>query len=206
MTFDEYLRYLLDYVAPPRRTEFIVRTISRDALARIALRGERAGSLPYHDPRVTALVWEVKYYADSRAAALAGAVLADILISIANEELGRPLLIPIPMHRVRRRERGHNQTEVLCEAALTHAASFYEYAPPALLRVRHTPTQQGLSKHERVENLKGSMHVQDESLVRGRVCVVVDDVSTTGATFEEATRALKAAGATRVECVALAYS
>lgn len=202
----EYVRYLLDLVAPPRRTELIVRTLSRDTLARITLRGDRAGSLPYHDARVTALVWEVKYYADARAASLCGAILADILIGIASEELGKPLLIPIPMHGVRRRERGHNQTEVLSEAALKYAASFYDYAPRALMRVRHTPAQQGLAKHERVENLKGSMHVQDDSLVRGRVCVVVDDVSTTGATFAEATRALKAAGAARVECVALAYS
>ncbi|HVY72664.1 MAG TPA: phosphoribosyltransferase family protein [Candidatus Paceibacterota bacterium] len=202
----EYVRYLLDLVAPPRRTELIVRTLSLKTLSRIMLRGDKAGSLPYHDARVTALVWEVKYYADSRAASLAGAVLADVLIGIASEELGKPLLIPVPMHGVRRRERGHNQTEVLCEAALKRAAGFYDYVPRALLRLRHTPAQQGLHKHERVENLKGAMHVQDESKIKGRVCVVIDDVSTTGATFAEAIRALKAAGAARVECVALAYS
>lgn len=80
-----------------------------------------------------------------------------------------------------------------------------EYRKDALERVRHTGQQQGLDKHLRLNNVRGTIKAQAEA-VRGRVCIVVDDVSTTGATFTEATRALTLAGATRVECVALAYS
>ncbi len=208
MLFD-FVAAVLDVVTPPRPTEKIVRSITLQELRSLTLRGDKSGSLPYHDERVRALVWELKYYASKRARTLVGAVLRDVLIGIAAESLGKPLLIPIPMHPSRRRERGHNQTEVLCEAALVHMNGFYDYTPHALIRTRHTPQQQGLQKHERTHNIKNSMEVNKKSninMVEGRVCVVVDDVSTTGATFVEATRALKSAGAARVECVALAYS
>lgn len=167
--------------------------------------GESVGVLPYRDERIRALVWELKYYKHTTAARLAGALLSDILIAIASEEIGKPLLVPIPMHASRLRVRGHNQTELLCEATLAHVADMYDYVPNALVRIKHTPQQQGLAKNIRINNLNGSMVVKNPSLVSGRVCVVVDDVSTTGATFTEAKRALRAAGAKQVECVALAH-
>lgn len=196
---------LLDFVAPPRKTDSIVRTLSIKSLQTLVLRGERVGSLPYHHSDVRALVWELKYYANKRAAILAAAILGDILITIASEQLGKPLLIPIPMHPSRRRARGHNQTETLCEALLPIVGEFFDYAPEALVRIHTTPQQQGLEKHIRMKNVAHTMHAEAAE-VKDRTCVVIDDVSTTGATFAEATRALKAAGARHVECVALAYS
>jgi ComF family protein len=163
------------------------------------------GALPYHDPRITALIWELKYQANKRALTLAGEFLSEQLIALAAEELGKPLLIPIPMHRNRRRTRGHNQTELLCRAALLHAGEFLEYTPQALARIVDTPPQQGLERGKRLKNVEHSMEALEES-VRGRVCIVLDDVTTTGATLEEARRALGLAGARRVHLVALAQS
>lgn len=191
---------LLDVVVPPRKTERLLRSFTpEDALALMAAHG-----LPYHDPRVTALVWELKYYANPLAAARAAELLAPRVVELAAEELGRPLLVPVPMHRARRRERGHNQTEVLCRALLPHLGAAFEYAPQALARIRATPHQQGLERAKRLKNVQGSM--QANTLVAGRVCVVVDDVTTTGATLTEAKRALHDAGARAVHTVALAYS
>ncbi|OGC88120.1 hypothetical protein A2419_01460 [Candidatus Adlerbacteria bacterium RIFOXYC1_FULL_48_26] len=206
MNISDILTRLLDSIAPPRATDEVVRALTLQELRKLTLRGDKSGSLPYHDERVTALVWELKYFTHKRAAKLAGAILADVLVGIAAESLGTPLLIPIPMHAARRRERGHNQTEVLCGAALVHAKDFFEYKPRILARVKATPQQQGLHKSEREQNLTKAMKVLDEKEVKGRVCVVVDDVSTTGATFAEATRALREAGAREIICVALAYS
>ncbi len=253
---------LLDAVAPPRPTLRMLREVTLAQLQTLALRGARAGALPYHEPAVRALVWEVKYYANQKAAALAGQMLAEVLLGIAEEELGKPLLVPMPMHAARRRERGHNQAEVLCEAALavldgssgktffkkvparTEGASarsgglgppapgrpdffsrsfafalpakflernfdgVFDYAPNALVRERATPPQQGLQKYRRLTNVKNSMRAAgpDARRIAGRVCVVVDDVSTTGASLAEARRALLQAGARQVECIALAHS
>ncbi len=163
--------------------------------------------MPYHDPRVTALVWELKYHGTRRSAALAGEYMAEILLAAASEELGVPLLIPVPMHAARRRERGHNQTELLCVAALRHLGDTFEYAPKALVRTLYTKTQQGLPRAERLNNIKNSMAAgPGAGRIAGRVCIVVDDVTTTGATLEEAQRALRQAGARAVHCIALARS
>lgn len=166
---------------------------------------QTAEGLPYSHESVRALVWEIKYYANRRAAALAGELLAEELLAIASEELGRPLLVPVPMHKARKRLRGHNQTELLCKSALAHIHGVLEYAPQALIRIRATPEQQKLSRAQRLKNIKNSMQA-DPAKVAGRVCVVVDDVATTGATLAEATRALVAAGAARVHTIALAQS
>ena len=198
----EFFADIIDLVLPPRPTERVVRSLHIETLQ--SLGGEEP--LPYHDPRVTALVWELKYHASSRSAALAGEYLAEILLAAASEELGVPLLIPVPMHAARLRERGHNQTELLCESALLHIGNTFEYIPKALVRTVNTKTQQGLPRAERLKNIKNSMRVADPNRVAGRVCIVVDDVTTTGATLEEAKRALRLAGARSVHTIALASS
>ncbi len=199
----DWVTFWLDFLLPPRATERLMRTLTLEELQELSYVTEN-GSLPYSNAAVKALVWELKYHRDNRAAAIAGEFISDALLAAAADELGKPLLVPIPMHKKRRRERRHNQTETLCEAALTHVGEAYEYAPRALTRVHYTEQQQGLAKNIRLNNVKGSMEASE--LVKGRVCVVVDDVSTTGATFEEAKRALKLAGARGVVCVALAES
>lgn len=205
MNVSQILARIRDILLPPRATEELIHTLQLDDLLAITLQGEKRGSLPYHDPRVRALVWELKYFSHPKAVALAGAILSKILLEIRSKTKERPLLIPIPMHPSRRRMRGHNQTEVLCEAALAYMPNLFEYTPHALVRTRTTPQQQGLSKDERLQNLKHSMAVTHTTHLHGRRCVVIDDVSTTGATFAEASRALAHAGAGHIRCVALAY-
>lgn len=202
-TFKNFFLLALDALIPARRTERVVRTLSMDKLLAMAAPD---GSLPYHNPMVRALIWELKYRGNGAAAALAGEYLSDLVLAEASELIGTPLIIPMPMHAARRKERGYNQTELLCEAALKFLGGGFRYAPDVLERVRHTAPQQGLARHKRLTNVTKSMHVKDPARVRSRVCIVVDDVSTTGASFEEATRALVAAGASEVRCLPLARS
>lgn len=190
--------------APARPTEYEIEALTIEQLHLLA---RYDGTLPYHERAVRALVWELKYRASAHAQELAGAYLADILTAEAEDTIGTLLLVPVPMYAARRKARGHNQTELLCESALKFlGAGSFDYRPKLLQRVVDTKTQQGLERHERLTNVKGSMLVQNTAEVAGRVCVVVDDVSTTGATFAEAKRALKAAGASEVRCIALAQS
>ena len=199
-----FLASILDLLVPPRPSERLLQNLAVDDLYTLAY--PVSGMLPYHDPRVTALVWEVKYRANKRALSLAGEFLSQQIIGIAGEELGKPLLVPVPMHKNRRKKRGHNQTELLCTALLTYVDEHVEYTPFALVRTIDTQPQQGLERHKRLKNVRGSMEVTDLEQVRERVCIVLDDVTTTGATLEEARRALLKAGARRVHLVALAQS
>ena len=200
------MQKILDAVVPPRTSERVVAQLTADDLLSIA---QDLRPLPYQDPRVRALVWEIKYYASTHACALAGAVLGEAVFSIANEELGSLLLIPVPMHDRRLNSRGHNQTELLCTAAQAYLQNQYkmhlEYFPTALARTRLTSPQQGLPRHRRLHNVHKSMEATDKVLVAGRTCIVIDDVATTGATLAEAERALLAANAARVYLLALAH-
>ncbi len=203
----EILFRLLNFVIPPRPSERLLTRIDTEELLALKVPSVRThgATLPYHDERVTALVWELKYYANKHAAHLASASLQEELLGIAAEEaIGTPLLIPIPMYPSRRKARGHNQTEILCTAVMKKLRGVYSYAPEVLIRVRNTPQQQGLSKERRLTNVYHSMRVSTPKLVHGRSCVVVDDVTTTGATLHEAKRALIEAGASTVFCVSLA--
>ncbi|MDE1924831.1 MAG: ComF family protein [Patescibacteria group bacterium] len=225
------MSFLFDMVALPRPTERVVRQLTIERLRALALRNlQGEGGLPYHAREARALVWELKYHASARAASLAGEFLSERLLGEAADSIGRPLLIPVPMHPARRRERGYNQTELLCEAALkalqgsgktviqnslgiaedflhdSFAGAIFDYAPDILERIKNTTPQQGLLKYKRLRNVKNSMRVKDPARVVGRVCVVVDDVSTTGATLLESARALRRAGASSVVGIALAHS
>ena len=194
---------IINVLIPMREREKRVSALTSEDLE--MLRHE--DGLPYHDLRVTALIWELKYKANKRALTLAGTFLAEELVGIASEEIGKPLLVPIPMHHLRKKVRGYNQTELLCEAALECGAKdAYEYAPAALVRIQNTAPQQTLARRYRLTNVKNSMSVSSPELIKGRICVVLDDVSTTGATLAEAARALKKAGARRVHLLALARS
>lgn len=197
-----FITSLLDALVPPRKTERLVRTLTREQLIALA---RPDGTLPYHEAHIKALVWEVKYRKNQAARTLAGSYLAELILGVCAEELGTPLLIPVPMHPLRRKERGYNQTEYLCEAALQRLGSACAYEPRALSRVRLTLPQQKLPRTRRLKNMRGAM-VADAALVHGRACLVVDDVATTGATLEEASRALYQAGARRVVRLTLAQS
>ena len=73
-----------------------------------------------------------------------------------------------------------------------------------ITKIRRTHQQTGLSKKRRMENLKGSFLVVDRSSVSGKSVLIVDDILTTGATMNECSKALIAAGARRVTGFTLA--
>lgn len=111
------------------------------------------------------------------------------------------MIIPVPLHQRRLRERGYNQA---LEIARPLARSFgMACRHDVLLRTRHTDAQTGLDAVERRRNLRGAFVVRNSARLPAHV-VVLDDVFTTGATLAECVRTLKRAGAMRVDAWALA--
>lgn len=202
-TFFAAYTTLLDVLLPPRATERAIRNLTLGKLTELA---SPQGPLPYHEPVVRALVWEIKYRKNPFALRLAGAFLFEQALSIAQDELGIPVLIPVPMHHSKKRQRGYNQTEELCLAIMQDATHSFQYEPSALVRIRNTVPQQGLPRHRRLKNMLNAIESAHPELVSGRNCIVVDDVVTTGATTHETKRALLEAGAKQVHILTLAHS
>ncbi len=162
----------------------------------------------YGQSLVERAIRDFKYHRRSEAAlALARAAaphlcefVADALQSISAQEI---VLVPIPQYRARAAARGFNQSVLI---ARTIAPLLEGARVEALLeKIRPTTAQASLKrKTERLENLKHAMRTRAD-VDPGALYVLIDDVTTTGATFAEARRALLASGARRVLCAALAH-
>ena len=96
------------------------------------------------------------------------------------------LVIPVPASLARLAERGYNQVSLL--ARPIGLGLELPYRPHALVKVRETRSQVGLSAKERQENVRGVFRA-DQQIVKGKSVLVVDDVTTTGSTLEECAQA-----------------
>jgi ComF family protein len=112
------------------------------------------------------------------------------------------IVIPVPLHLKRLRERGFNQALVLSRSC--RELSSGKIRPWALRRVRPTAYQIHLTPAERLKNVSGAFLVNRPREIRGREIMLIDDVYTTGATANECARMLKKAGAGRVSVFTLA--
>ncbi|MDA8611349.1 phosphoribosyltransferase family protein [Candidatus Pacebacteria bacterium] len=118
-------------------------------------------------------------------------------------------IIPIPSSKKRRREKGFNQCELLCESILKNNPNLFNYQNNILKKSVHKISQTKLNKKERLKNLKNSMSIskktEDYKLIKSKPIILIDDVWTTGATIKEAVRVLEEAGVKRVLVFTLAH-
>lgn len=114
------------------------------------------------------------------------------------------LIIPMPMHPTRLKERGFNQAleiaKVLDKSFNKNNTSKLNYQ--SVIRQTLTPPQASLPLKERVKNIKGAFKINKN--ITGKRIAIVDDVMTTGASLNELAKTLKQAGATHVECWVIA--
>ena len=111
------------------------------------------------------------------------------------------MLTPIPLGKKRLRERGYNQVAMIAKPLSLQLG--LDYYPKALIRARETRSQVGLSAKERQENVQNAF-LADGKMVKGRSILLMDDVSTTGATLSSAAEALYLSGARAVYATTVA--
>ncbi len=138
-----------------------------------------------------------------------GRRLAEAMAGLADEAPAKMLVVPVPLHRLKHRQRGFNQARLLAGEALrflakSHPAWRLKLAPGTLMRLRMTESQAGLSTRRRRINVRGAFSVSDATLVAGNDVLLIDDIMTTGATVRAAAQALKRAGAQSVWVATLA--
>jgi ComF family protein len=160
---------------------------------------DRAVSFGEYAGELRGLIHLLKYDKVLPAAPVLGEMLAHAIgqLSGGGEDFW-PLVVPVPLHASKRGERGFNQAELIVRAAKKRLPERFEIACGLLKRQRPTQSQVGLSREERVVNMRGAFRVTDPQRVKGATVIVVDDVMTTGTTVSECARVLKKAGAERV--------
>jgi ComF family protein len=160
----------------------------------------RAVAFGSYDEGLRDLIHLLKYNGVRPAAGALGRMLASPIAALeAVFEQPRVLVIPVPLYKGKRRQRGFNQAELIARAAWHACGSErLQLAPDVLARTRDTKSQIGLSGHERRAHLRGAFAVPRTAEVTGREVLLVDDVYTTGATVSECARVLRRAGAAQV--------
>ena len=176
------------------------RMVSAAALARPPAY-DRARAVAHFSGSIRALVHQFKYADRQDARALFGRWLGE-----AGHELlaGADVIVPVPLTRWRLLTRRFNQAAILAQELSRQSGVVMD--PHLLRRTRFTRAQVGLTHDQRRRNVAGAFSVPHNRRRRagGRSVLLIDDVVTTGATAEACARALKQAGAARVDVLALA--
>jgi ComF family protein len=162
----------------------------------------RAVAFGSYDANLRGLLHLLKYEQVRPAADLLGARLALAIQRLA-PMFGDapPLIVPIPLHPGKGRQRGFNQAELIARAAAKHLSIHglrLEINTRLLKRQRATSSQTGLTRHQRRANVRGAFVLRNRHTIAGRDILVVDDVFTTGTTVSECARVLVRGGARRV--------
>ncbi len=210
-----YCVSLLDSLFPKRVNAHIVSSLSPDEL--ISLPPPHTNPLPhiqslytYKDPRVKAIIWELKYHGETTFLSTIGRMLYEEMIqTIADIRLfdrqARFALIPVPIHPHTRQERGYNQSEYIARSIIQYDTHhILLYAPQWLEKTKLTQRQSHThSRQERLHNLSFAYRAHPN--VSGYYVFLVDDVTTTGSTLQAAKETLQKSGSKAVYGFTIAH-
>ncbi len=195
--------YIFDSLFPPHKSIALLRAVTRERFLRL-LQPKMVGKITalsnYDEPYIKAAITANKFHDSKKAAVLLGALFHEWCSKEANSET---LFVPIPLSKERAQDRGYNQVQRILEHANTALGQTY----PLLKRTVDTKPQTSLPRKERLENVRGIFSVEKYSdIQRYTKIVVVDDVTTTGATLEEALATLTEAFGTTHEIIGVAIA
>ncbi len=162
---------------------------------------DRAVSHATYTGELRTLIQLLKFDGVPATAKMLGDLLAGAILQLGQQAGGELMVVAVPLHRRRERQRGYNQSVLLARRALRRLRVLrpewrLTEAHGALTRQRSTEAQYELSRKGRRRNLRGAFRVTGD--VRGREVLLVDDLLTSGATARECARVLRAAGAAKV--------
>jgi ComF family protein len=157
----------------------------------------RAMAYGSYDGGLRELIHLLKYGRVRPAAGVLGRMLAEVIQGFRSE-FRAAVVVPVPLHSSKLRQRGFNQAEEIARAALKNLNCSELTLKAVLERRRATESQTGLTDHQRQQNVRGAFVVASPEHIADKDVLLVDDVFTTGATVRECARVLRRAGADRV--------
>jgi ComF family protein len=160
-------------------------------------------------------IWLLKYKGKKRLAGIFAEIVYEKIIEELSElslmkNFREPILIPIPLSSKRYRERGYNQAELICQELkkinnLRHGVD-WRLEKNVLIKIKETEHQAKIKdRRDRLKNLADSFSVKNPELIKGKNVILIDDVTTTGATLAEAKKILKQSGAKKVIAFTVAH-
>ncbi|MBU2544714.1 hypothetical protein KJ618_04585 [Patescibacteria group bacterium] len=185
--------------------------LSKIPLANITVDKDIYSVFNYKHPLIKQALWELKYNNNKVATKpLASALYDKILEELQDLEIfnnfTQPLLIPIPLSKERLKERGYNQSELLCKELSFIDSMSFTLCSDVLYKPVHTRQQtKTLSKSERINNLHGCFAIKNQEKIRNRNIILIDDIITTGATLLEAKKVLRQSGAKKIIAFTVAH-
>jgi competence protein ComFC len=156
---------------------------------------DRAISWSFYEGPLVRAILLLKFEQIEPLGELFGRMLAG-LVAATCPALEADVVVPVPLHRERQRERGYNQAAVIAKPLAKRLGIAYK--PILLSRIRPRPDKHILSLEERWESVRGAFATRPGSVVDNLRVLLVDDVLTTGATLDSCARALRDAGAKSV--------
>lgn len=156
--------------------------------------------LLYESP-VNFLIKEFKYGNKKYLSKTLGAFLVESYII---NNLNCDVVVPVPLHLKRQKNRGFNQAELLANELNKKLG--LQVISNNLVRVKNTITQTNLSKVQRQQNVSKAFNITDKSFFKNKVVLVIDDVYTTGSTLNECAKELFKSGAKKVYCLTIAHT
>jgi ComF family protein len=166
----------------------------------------------YRHPPIKDAVWLLKYKGKKRLAiifaeVMYGRILEELADLSVMENFTDILLIPIPLSKARMWERGFNQAELICKEliALDENKNF-KLENGVLIKTNDTKHQARIeNRAERLRNIVGSFSAQNVEQIKNKNIILIDDVTTTGATLREAKKILEQNGARKVIAFTVAH-
>jgi ComF family protein len=169
----------------------------------------------YRHPSIKKSLWLLKYKGKKRLANVFAEIIYDKMLEELSElsvmeNFNNPVLIPIPLSPKRYRERGFNQTELICGELikinnLRHSIDF-KLENNVLIKPKDTEHQARIKdRSKRIKNMVGTFTVKNNELIKNRNIILIDDILTTGATLSEARKVLKQAGARKIIAFTVAH-
>lgn len=147
----------------------------------------------YENEAVRKLIWHLKYRSMQDIGQVLGMLLADYFVEQDFlDYFAGALVVPVPLHQSRLRERGFNQAELV---ARDFAKRLSLECQPILRKVRKTKNQVDLEKRERLQNMMNAFSLISPLGLEERKIILIDDVATTGTTLNECAKVLRSAGA-----------
>ncbi len=193
----KFLQHLVDFIFPPTQEELELREISPAGFFKTISKASTpefpfiSSIFSYKNPLAKELIWQIKYKKNKHAAQIAAFAIKEVL------QDADFLLIPIPISKKRRNERGYNQCEIILDSLEGFKKDY-----SLLKRAKHIDKQTFKNRNERIENTKNIFEVTRSG--REKI-ILIDDVSTTGSTLKEAREAFILAGYSDVTALTIAH-